>query len=73
MTQVNLLSGYLPRADLAAELGVSERTLARYENRPDGLPSSVIGGRKLYRIESVRNWLLAQEHRPNPSKRGRAA
>lgn len=73
MSNSNLLAGYLPRAELAAQLSVSERTLARYENQPNGLPSSVIGGRKLYRIESVQVWLRAQERRPNPKRSVRAA
>jgi hypothetical protein len=42
-----LLEGYLSRAELAKELSCSERTVARYENLPDGLPSIFIGGRKL--------------------------
>lgn len=66
---MTLLDDFLPRADLAEQLGVSERTLARYENAPDGLPVTTIGGRKLYRIDSVREWIAARERRPNPRRK----
>lgn len=69
----NILADYLDRDALAAELGVSARTVARYELEPDGLPSLLIGGRRRYRIESVRAWLERRERRPNPTRRSRAA
>ncbi len=52
---------------------MAERTVARYENEPDGLPSLIIGGRRKYRIESVRAWLERRERRPNPTRGRRAA
>jgi hypothetical protein len=61
-----ILAGYVDRPSLAQELRVSERTIARYENLPDGLPNTVLGGRKLYRIEAVQAWIAARETRPNP-------
>jgi hypothetical protein len=66
---MTLLDEYLPRSALAEQLHVSERTLARYENAADGLPVTVIGGRKLYRLDAVREWLAARERRPNPRRR----
>lgn len=68
---MTLLQDYIARADLAKELDVCERSLARYENQPDGLPVTVIGGRKMYRLDSVRAWLNAREHRPNPTRASR--
>lgn len=65
---MTLLADYISSADLADDLGVSERTLARYENQPDGLPVTLIGGRKFYRMESLRKWLAARERRPNPRR-----
>lgn len=65
-----LLEGYLDRATLAAQLNVSERTLIRYEGERDGLPSLMLGGRRLYRLEAVRQWLQRRERTPNPSRRG---
>jgi hypothetical protein len=66
---MNLLADYMPRATLADQLGVCERSIARYENEPDGLPSTTIGGRKMYRLDSVRSWLAAREYRPNQRRR----
>ncbi len=69
---MSLLDDYLPRRELAAQLGVSARTLSRYESAPDGLPSTTIGGAKFYRLEAVREWLAARERCANPRRRGRA-
>ena len=60
-----ILQGYVDRPQLALELRVSPRTIARYEALPDGLPSTVLGGRKLYRVEAVKEWVAAKEKRPN--------
>lgn len=70
-----LLAGYAPRAEIAAELGVHERTLARYENMPNGLASVTIGGRKFYRLADVRAFIEARIKHPQPVRgsRGRAA
>ncbi|HRY26693.1 MAG: hypothetical protein KDH20_12720 [Rhodocyclaceae bacterium] len=68
-----LLSGYLDRAALAKELNVCQRTIARYESQPNGLPVTVIGGRRLYKMTSVMAWLEARERRPNPTRARRAA
>jgi hypothetical protein len=73
MTLDTLLAGCVSRNDLAKALGVCARSISRYESRPNGLPSMVIGGRKLYRLESVRAWIDAQERRPNPRRQRRAA
>lgn len=64
----NLLDGYVDRPTLAEKLNCSERTLARYENEPNGLASLTLGGRKLYRLEAVRGWLDRREKRPNPRR-----
>jgi len=68
MSTGNLLDDYLSRAELASELGVVTRTISRYENQPDGLPSVLIGGRKLYRLQSVRKWIEQRERCPNPRR-----
>ena len=61
----NILENFVTRAALAADLNVSERTIWRYENLPNGLPSVLIGGRKLYRRESVLAWLAKRERTRN--------
>ena len=66
---MNSLADYVPRQLLAEQLKVCERSIARYEALPDGLPVTILGGRKLYHVDSVRAWLKAREHRPNPTRR----
>lgn len=68
-TIVDFLADYVDRPTLARALGVSTRTISRYENQPDGLPSTTIGGRRLYRGQSVIDWLKQRERRPNPRRR----
>lgn len=62
---MSLLEGYIDRATLAQELRVTDRTIYTYENQPDGLPSLMVGSRKLYRIEAVRAWLAMRERGAN--------
>ena len=64
-----LLAGYVPRAELAAEWDCHERTIARYEAMPDGLPFLFIGGRKLYRIEDARAFMERRIKTPNPIRK----
>jgi hypothetical protein len=65
MSTLSLLDGMISRAELERELNVVSRTISRYESQPDGLPSLTIGGRKMYRVESVRKWLERRERHPN--------
>ena len=64
-----LLAGYVTRAELAAEWSCHERTIARYEAMPDGLPFLTIGGRKMYRIEDARNFMQRRITTPNPVRK----
>ncbi len=64
-----LLDDYRTRPALAAELGVSERTLIRWQHEPNGLPYVELGGRILYRLASVRAWIESKERRPNPRRK----
>ena len=68
-TRVPILEDCIDRVTLAAELRCSERTIARYEQLPDGLPHLSIGGRKLYRISAVKEWIARRERRPNPVRK----
>lgn len=68
MSDTSILDDYRDRATLAREMRCSERSIARYESEPDGLPSVMIAGRKYYRIEAVRDWLTKRERRPNPRR-----
>lgn len=60
-----LLEDFVDRSQLMADLKVTARTIHRYENQPNGLPSVVIGGRKLYRKSAVMKWVDQQEKKPN--------
>ena len=64
-----LLKDYIDRPRLADEWDCSERTIARYEDLPDGLPSLLLGGRKLYHVPTVMEWLQRRTKRPNPRRR----
>ena len=56
-----ILEGYLRRDELAAQLGRCRRTLERWHSLRIGPPRIVIGRMVLYRVESVRKWLAAQQ------------
>ena len=62
-----VLDGIVDQAELARELKCSTRTVIRLAP-----PSIRIGGRVLYRIETVRAWLLEHERQSRPEpRRGR--
>ncbi len=60
-----LLAGYLKHKDLAKELEVSERTIARWHHFREGPPRVEIGRKVYYRKESVKAWIASCEH-PEP-------
>ncbi|HZP45428.1 MAG TPA: helix-turn-helix domain-containing protein [Candidatus Binataceae bacterium] len=60
-----LLAGYLKPKDLAKELDVSERTIARWHHFREGPPRVEIGRKVYYRKESVKAWIASCEH-PEP-------
>lgn len=55
-----LIDDYLTRADLAAELNVSERTIERYDAMRIGPPRVKIGSRWYYPRPGARDWLTAR-------------
>ena len=65
---MSLLDNYLSRDELAKELRVTTRTIARWQAKPNGIPVTQIGGRTLFRVESVKTWLAAHEIHPNPRR-----
>ena len=66
-----LLADYLTADQVAAELHVTPRTLARWHGQPDAPPSVRLGGRRLYHRERLRTWLSHREEATN-SRRVRA-
>ncbi|MCH9051145.1 MAG: transcriptional regulator [Proteobacteria bacterium] len=59
--QEHVLTGYLTRAELAAQLGKSERTLDRWHSLRVGPPRAKVGRSPVYRIKAVQRWLVQQE------------
>jgi hypothetical protein len=66
----SILAGYIAPEQLARELGVSERTLARWHAARLGPPRVTIGRRPYYRLTSVAEWIALQEEKP-PERRGK--
>ena len=56
-----MLSDWMTRAELAAELDLTTETLSRWDARRVGPAPTRVGRKVLYRRETVRAWLLAQE------------
>ena len=57
----SILAGYLTPKALAQELGVSERTIARWHHFREGPPRVEIGRKVFYRLESVAAWIASCE------------
>lgn len=58
---VNLLEGFVTEREYAAARGVSLRTCQRDRQLRQGPPYIVVGRQILYRIDSIRQWLLGRE------------
>lgn len=62
---VPLLEGWLARAEVAAEIGMSVDTLARWATRRIGPPCVRLGCKVLYRADAFRDWLVSRERGPS--------
>ena len=51
-----ILDDYSTRQELAADLDISVRTLARLDAAREGPPSMCWGGRRIYHRERARQW-----------------
>jgi hypothetical protein len=58
-----ILSEFLTKEELAAELRRNPRTLDRWNVLGMGPPRTHVGRKVLYRRASVEKWLVAQEQR----------
>ena len=56
-----ILSEFLTREELAAELGRNPRTLYRWDVLGIGPPRTLVGRKILYRRASVHAWLRGRE------------
>jgi hypothetical protein len=68
MSATEVASNYIPRKQLAKELGLRmrgkpyrEETLIRWEIDGKGPPTTRVGRDVVYRAESVEKWLLSRE------------
>jgi hypothetical protein len=66
----SVIAGLQPAQKTAEQLGVSDRTLLRYEDFL-GLPVIKIGRQRFHVPASVTAWLIAQERGHNSPRRGR--
>jgi len=71
----DFLDGFISEEEYAARRGVSLRTCQRDRQLRQSPPYVVIGRRVYYRIEAVREWLLAREQaadrKPSVPRAGR--
>jgi hypothetical protein len=58
----DFLEGFVSEEAYAARRGVSLRTCQRDRQLRQSPPYVVIGRRVYYRVEAVRDWLIAREH-----------
>jgi hypothetical protein len=56
-----LMTGWLTRAEVAAQLGVNTDTLQRWDNLRIGPPTVRLGRKVYYRAEAFRAWLISRE------------
>ena len=56
--------GYITEAELARQRGVSLRTCQRDRALRQAPPHAIVGRQIYYRVEAVREWMLAQERPP---------
>ena len=72
----DFLDGFISEEEYAARRGVSLRTCQRDRQLRQSPPFVVIGRRVYYRIEAVRDWLLAREQaasrKPSAPRSGRS-
>lgn len=65
-TQVpNLLAGWINRRQIAKALDISERTVSRMMNQPNGLAYMEFGREKLSKPEFIEEYLTTRIKRPN--------
>lgn len=71
----NFLEGFVAEEDYAARRGVTIRTCQRDRQLRQSPPYVVIGRKVYYRVEAVRDWLIARErsddHKPAAPRAGR--
>lgn len=65
----SILEGAAKESVFAAANNISQRTVARYRNQPDGLPFFIWGGEIYIPLEDAKVWLRSRVKRPNSRRR----
>jgi excisionase family DNA binding protein len=60
---VSVLADYVTHTELAAQLGITERTLRQWRARGDAPPITRLGLRILFHRDDVKDWLLSRRMR----------
>lgn len=63
--RADILAGYAEQSTFANANRLSTRTVARYRNRPNGLPWLEFAGRVYIPLDEAAAWLREQVRRPN--------
>jgi len=58
-----LLAGYLSEQQLADQLDIGLRTLRTWRKERLGPPVTMVGRRRMFRIEAVQAWLQSREQK----------
>ena len=64
-----ILQDFADVPTFAKQVNRCETTIERWTKKPDGLPFTKMGQRKLIHIPTARQWLLDRMQRPNPRRR----
>ena len=68
---MSILDGFQLKSAFAEDHGVTERTVDRYRNEPNGLPWAKFGGKVYIHIEGGRAWLMRRVRSNNPTREAR--
>jgi hypothetical protein len=66
-----LLDGFLDLVPFANEVERDPRTVRRWLDQPDGLPSTRLGSRILIHVPTARDWLFSRMRGRNPTRAAR--
>ncbi|CAA7622143.1 conserved hypothetical protein [Candidatus Terasakiella magnetica] len=59
--ETNIFLGYIDEDEYCRQRGISVRTAQRDRQLRQSPPYTVVGQRVMYRIDSIRTWLLERE------------
>jgi hypothetical protein len=64
-SNAGILAGYAEQGEFARTHRISARTVARYRNQADGLPSVAFGGKVYIPLREAGTWLSSRIRHPN--------